>query len=121
MDIAEFRQLFEAALQLAAERAEQKIGRTVPRTFLIKLYGGGYSGHILDLETATRVLYLGADTFYRIIDVAVIEITDGRTICFVRASQHRPGPLEQTWNEPPGYGPFKQIEARDVAITPKQP
>jgi hypothetical protein len=61
-------------------------------------------------------LYLGEGRFYRIIDVAVIEIAEDYTICFVRASDHAPGTFEQTWNSPAGSGPFKQLIAKEIRV-----
>ena len=66
---------------------------------------------------AIHDLYLGTDRFYRIIDVAVIEVGKGHTTVFVRASDHKPASFEQTWNDPPGSGPFKQLIADSIKVS----
>src|SRR3954454_649096 len=113
----EFQGLFEAALEIAATNAEHKLGHKVPKDFQCLVHGAGHSGELMNLTTSVNSLYLGADRFYRIIDVAVIEVSEHTTTVFVRASAHPPGSFEQTWNTPPGSGPFKQLIAKEIKIS----
>lgn len=113
----EFTRLFEAAIETAARNAEQKLAHEVPKSFQILLYGGGHSGTLLKPPAAVDILYLGEDKFYLILDVAVVEVNKESTTVFIRASDHRPGTWEQTWNDPVGSGPFKQIISTDIKIS----
>jgi hypothetical protein len=70
----------------------------------------------LEVNQATDALYLGEDLFYRIIDIAVIEVHSQVTLLFVRASGHAPTVFEHTWNDPPGSGPFKQLLAKTIKV-----
>jgi hypothetical protein len=116
MDKQGFRELFEAALDEAAQNAERKLNREVPRNFVVLLYGLGYNGAPLDLETAVDALYLGEDSFFVIVDLAVMEVNARSTKVFVRPSGHRPVPFEHTWNYKAGTGPFKQLIAEQIKV-----
>lgn len=116
MNRQSFREQFEKALATAATNAEAKLGRPVPRTFEIELHGAGRSGVIITPDQALDALYLGEDNFYRVIDLAMIALWPSRTRVFVRASDHRPRSFDETWNEPPGSGPFKQVLAQHIQV-----
>jgi hypothetical protein len=103
-----FRGLFQAALEAAASNADEQLGRRVSRNFRIR-FGEPKARPWIDPDTALDRLYLGANRFYLIIDVAVVEAAGDWTAVYVRPSGHRPGSFEQTWNDPPGSGPFKQL------------
>jgi hypothetical protein len=113
----EFKTLFESALELAARNAETKLGRPVPRQYEIELHGGAPTTRILRKQDAFEELYLGPDRFYRIIDVAVRRISAGICTVFMSVSGHPPGSLDQTWNRPPGSGPFKQVLADEIEVS----
>jgi hypothetical protein len=118
----EFGRLFQSALDAAALDTEAKLGRQLPHRFRIRLFGAGHSGDLLSPESALDALYLGEHRFYRVIDVGTIEVGDECLTIFVRASAHTPGSFEQTWNDPPGSGPFKQLgTAQDLEIALEQP
>jgi hypothetical protein len=72
---------------------------------------------LLKKDDAFEKIYLGPDRFYRIIDVAVRRVSEDVCTVFVGISGHAPGPLNQTWNQPPGSGPFKQVLADVVKVT----
>lgn len=112
----QFSQLFKGALEVAATNAESKLGRQVPRSFQFLLYGAGFSGAVLDYDYVIDKLYLGENLFYRIIDLSVVEISQEHTKVFTRISQHAPGTFDQTWNTPPGNGPFKQLIAEKIKV-----
>ena len=117
MDKKEFQKLFEDALEKAAWNAEEKLGCILPRNFVIKLYGPGHSsGTLMSVVSAVDVLYIDDRLFYRVIDVAVIEVSKEKTVVFTRVSGHAPSTFEKTWNDPYGSGPFKQIIAKDINI-----
>ena len=113
----EFSQLFSKALEDAAAYAEERLGRAVARDFEIELHGAGHSGICLSPDEALNLLFISEDRFYRVIDVAVIEIRPTKTRIFVRPSDHTPSAFEETWNQPPGAGPFKQIYAEHFRIS----
>ena len=110
----EFHSLFLKVLEESAQAAESKLSTKIPRKFEIQLYGAGYSGVIMDLDSVFNILYLGEQRFYRVIDVAITGWGDTKTRVFVRVSDHQPATFEKTWNTPPGYGPFKKLMASKV-------
>src|SRR5215510_2921888 len=116
MTKSEFRLLLEQALEEAARNTSKRLGYEVPRQFIILLHGAGDSGDPMDTETAVDQLYLSEDRFYLIIDVAIIHVHSHHSIVFVRASSHDPGPFAQTWNNPLGNGPFKQLIVNEIKI-----
>ena len=59
-------------------------------------------------------LFLSETEFYRIIDLAVVDISPTTTWVWARESGHRPVAFEATWNQPPGSGPFKQLIAEEI-------
>ncbi len=116
MNKEEFKVLFERALEVAAQNAEEKIGHAVPREFEIEFHGKAPNPRILRKEEALEEIYIDADRFYRIINVAVRRISKGVTTVFVGISGHAPGRFDQTWNRPSGSGPFKQVLANDLRL-----
>ena len=61
---------------------------------------------------------MGEDRFFKIVDLAVMEIDHDKTTVFTRVSGHPPCSLDETHNTPFGSGPFKQIlygELKDVS------
>lgn len=113
----EFARLFEVALEEAARNAEKALSRDIPRVFKIRLHAAGLSGELLNVSSALEALYLGEDKFFRIIDLMVIEVNSTQSIVFVRPSSHTPSSFHDTWNDPPGMGPFKQIIAEKIKYT----
>ena len=114
----EFRTLYERALDVAAQNAEAKLRCSVPRNFQIELHGGAPSARTLSKDEAFEEIYLGPDSFYRVIDLSVCRVEHGLSIVYMVISGHRPGPLDQTWNQPPGNGPFKQVLASEISTRP---
>ncbi|MGA2869607.1 MAG: hypothetical protein ABSF34_10660 [Verrucomicrobiota bacterium] len=116
MSREEFKIIFEHALDAAAQNAEKKLGRPVPRQFEIEMHGLVPHSRILTKDLAFEEIYINPNQFYRIIDVSVRRVSkDISTICMV-ISGHAPGPLSQTWNQPPGSGPFKQVLADKLEL-----
>jgi hypothetical protein len=120
MTKAEFKVLFDAALERAAVNADEQLGYRVPRNFHIN-FGNPRAPVSIPAEEALDRLYLGEDRFFPVIDVAVVEVGDDRTIVYVRPSGHTPGPFERTWNDPPGSGPFHQLIAQTIKTPPTLP
>jgi hypothetical protein len=112
----EFRDLFLRALSAAAENADARLGRPVPRSFVIELHAPTSAGRMLSVDQALDQIYLGKDRFFRIIDVTIRRLLPGTSVAFVRVSGHSPAPFSQTW-DPSHLGPFKQI----IADTIEQP
>jgi hypothetical protein len=110
----EFKALFDQALEVAAENAEGKLGHSVPRRFEIEMHGLAPQPRILKKDDALEEIYLGPDRFYRIIDLSVRRVSKDVCTVFVGISGHTPGSFNQTWNQPSGSGPFKQVLAGEV-------
>ena len=117
MNKEEFRLIFEQALEMAAQNADAKLGHPVPRRFEVEMHGLAPHPRILGKDQAFEEIYLGPDRFYRIIDIAVRRVRADTCTVYMRISGHVPGLLEQTWNRPPGSGPFKQILAKNIEVT----
>jgi hypothetical protein len=116
MDRQQVAALFQSTLEAAARHAEAKLGRSIPRDFEIELHGAGHSRSLLDAQAVLDILYLGPDRSYRVVDVAVIAVGVRRTRASVRVSGHEPGSWDQTWNDPPGSGPFRQLIAERIGV-----
>jgi hypothetical protein len=111
---AAFGERLGAELETAARNAEARLGRPVPRRFVVLLYGAGHPRDRLAVETATAALWLGLERFYLYIDVAVVEVGPESTTVFVRASGHPPGPWEETCGMGSDTGSFQQALAERV-------
>ncbi len=113
MTKAEFRNLFLRALSAAAENAEARLARPVPRSFMIELHAPPSPGQTISVDRALDRIYLGKDRFYRIIDIAIRRLLPQKSVAFVRVSGHPPAPFSETW-DPADMGPFKQIVAEKI-------
>lgn len=106
----QFLSLFEKNIENALQLAEKVLNASISRNIEIELHGAEYSGLLTDVEKAVDILYLGEDRFYRIIDVGVKGVGESRTRVFVGVSGHEPARFDETWDIPPGNGPFKPVE-----------
>ncbi len=113
MTRAEFLRLFQGALNLAADNAETRLRKPIPRSFLVSLHAFGLDDRPLSVDDAVDKLYLGSDRFFRIIDVAIVEVRSDASVVFVRPSGHPPDAWSTTW-DPTSRGPFKQIIADKI-------
>jgi len=111
----EFRDIFRHALEKAVQNAESKLGHAIPHDLRIELHGQAAHPRQMSVDEALDALYLGPDKFFRVIDVAVRNVSNTTTTVFMGISGHAPCRLEETWNDPPGAGPFKQIMAERIA------
>jgi hypothetical protein len=112
----EFKTLFAQALDLAAQNAEKELGYRIPRVFTIELHAPGFLGRSVAPEAALDAVYLGDDRFYKIIDVAVKEVSRTSTTAFMRVSGHSPAEWSKTWG-PGNSGPFKPILSKEIRQT----
>jgi hypothetical protein len=109
----EFRKLFLKALNSAADDAEARLAKPVPRSFVIELHAPRSPGKVLDVDKALDQLYLGNDRFYRVIDISIKAARPGKSVAFVRVSGHAPTGFARTW-DPSRLGPFKQMTAETI-------
>ena len=112
----EFKVLFERALNVAAENAEQQLGRPVPRSFEIEFHGDYPLARMMKKDDAFEAIYLGPDRFFRVIDISVSRISKDVSTIYMAVSGHPPDTWDRTWNQPPGSGPFKQVFAAKIAV-----
>ena len=110
MERQNFRELFLAKLGRAAELAEARLGHPVPRQFGILRGTPEEDGRRVSLDDALAELWLSETRFYRIIDLAVVELSPSTTWVWARESGHPPSAFDETWNDPRGSGPFKILE-----------
>jgi hypothetical protein len=108
MTRTEFRKCFERALNIAAQDVEAKLEEPISHSFLIKLHSFGCDDRLMSIDEAIDKIYLGSDSFYRIIDVAIEEVLQKESVAFVRVSGHLPDAIGKTW-DPTGLGPFKPM------------
>jgi hypothetical protein len=109
----EFGELFLKALTKAVEFVEHKHSVSLPRQFLIALHSPKSSGERMQFGDALDHLYLAPDRFFKIIDVAVIELIPNTSVMFVRVSGHAPAEFASTLDTAQ-FGPFKIIEAAQI-------
>ena len=109
----EFRELFLRALSSAADNAEEKLGKPIPRSFVIELHAPSCPGRTVSVDQALDQIYLRSDRFHRIIDVAIKELRPEQAVAFVRVSGHPPAEFSETWDSS-ALGPFKQIIADQI-------
>ncbi len=64
----------------------------------------------MNLDKAIDVMFVSEDEYYPTIDVGPKRIQDDNLVIFVGISGREPTSFSQTWNTPPGSGPFKVIE-----------
>ena len=109
MSRRDFDLLFRRKLREAADLAEAKLGRSIPRNFGILRGSSGPDGRRVSIEQAVSELFLSETEFYRVIDLAVVEVSATTTWVWARESGHHPAAFEVSWNQQPGSGPFKHL------------
>jgi len=114
MSRREFELLFRRKLDEATDLAESKLGRSLARNVGILRQSPKSDGRRISVEEAVSELFLSETEFYRIIDLAVVEVSPTTTWVWARESGHQPAAFEATWNQPPGSGPFKQLIAEQI-------
>jgi hypothetical protein len=105
----EFKSRFVAAIAEARRLTAEAYHVDLAPDDEINLHGAGVSGAAMSIEEAVERLYLGDQWFFKIIDVAVMRVQGTRTIEFVRASNHTPCEIDETWNRGEGIAPFKAV------------
>jgi hypothetical protein len=111
----QFATLFQEALSEATTEIEAQTQRTLPRHFLIELHAFGYGRNDrLSLTQTLDLLYINEEQFYRVIDIALIEVRSDATIFFVRVSGDHPSSWTETWNADSGKGSFKKMFAQTI-------
>ncbi len=105
MDITEFTNLFDAALKLSLESAEKAQGCRMDTPTAFEVHAPNSSEELVGKQEAIKLIYIGENEFFKIIDISVIE-RDGQFVGFVRVSGHRPVSVEETY-DPSDLGPFK--------------
>jgi hypothetical protein len=116
MTRAEFQALLLRKLEEAAQQADVRHGRKIPRDFGIVLGAPNTTGRHVSITDALAELYISESSFYRCIDLALTEVASGKAWFWAQKSGHEPGPFESTWNAPPGSGPFKIAEFEHVSF-----
>jgi hypothetical protein len=106
MTKVDFCMLFCRVLNMAADKADAKMDKPIPRSFLINLHAFGKDNRLMSIDKTVNMIYLGSERFYRIIDVGIEEVLPSESVAFVRVSGHAPDAFGATW-DPSGLGPFK--------------
>ena len=104
-----FERLFLKGIQRAIDDAQHYISDPLPGQVCFELANFGQSRKTLSFDEIVPFLYKDG-YFPQIVDIAVKGIRNEQTLIWVRASDHPfVRDLAQTWNTPPGMGPFKSI------------
>ena len=104
-----FRDLLLKCIRTAIERAQKDIADPLPEQWSLELAAFGQAGKITPLEEVLSFLHVHG-TFPRIVDVGVRGVTKDTTLIWIRPSAHPYiSDMQETWNPPPGTGPFKSI------------
>ena len=109
----EFRSYFAKALRAGAERSAKRFDLPLPTEFSVELHGAGNAGTQLTESAAADALYIDSSSFYKIIDVAIVQVSGNRAVAFVRAAAFAPCPWEATF-DPAGLGPFAPTLSDDI-------
>ena len=104
---------FAKPLRASADRAAEHFGVPRPSQYSVELHGAGYAGKRLTESAAGDALYIDSSRFYKIIDVAIVEVSRDRAVAFVRAAGFEPCPWEATL-DPAGLGPFNPGLSEDI-------
>lgn len=105
VDKSSFALLFQDAVGRALEEAGVPAASHEP---VVEFHGKPNPIGNVTVEEALDFLWLSADRFYRVVDVAAFVGEDNPPVIFVRPAGFEPSPYENTW-EPSGLGPFKVI------------
>lgn len=104
-----FRDLLLECIRITMDTAQKDIADSLPEKLSLELAAFGQVGKITALDEVLSFLYVQG-TFPRVIDVAVKGITKDATLIWIRPSAHPyVNDIRETWNQPPGTGPFKSI------------
>jgi len=115
MDKAAFALAFQDAVEIACRSAEKSLGRNLSRNVIVRMYGAGVNGLDISPQDFIDRAYISDRSFYRLIDVMVVEIVGTRPVVFSRISSHPPDQLSKCWNG--DKGPFKQLTAEYISQT----
>jgi hypothetical protein len=105
MDKTGYALLFQEAIRRALQQAGLSATLSEP---VVEFHGRPNPKRRVKVDEALDFLWLSADRFYRIVDVAAFSGEDNPPVIFVRPAGFEPSTYEDTW-EPSGLGPFKVI------------
>jgi len=86
-----FYRAFLDAVETACKVAETLLGRKLDRDIIVRMYGAGVGGIDVSPEVFVDRAYLNKDAFYRLIDIAVVEVVGTRPVVFAWIRVHPPG------------------------------
>lgn len=103
------RELLKKCINTTIENVQKEISDPLPRTLYLELAAFGRSGKEASLEEVMSYLYIDG-TFPQVVDIGIKGISKGSTLIRIRPSSHTyVREISDTWNQPPGMGPFKSI------------
>jgi hypothetical protein len=105
MDKSSFAILFETAIQRTLEQADLSPAES---DLLVEFHGLSNPSEPIPTSEAIDLLWISPDSFYFIVDVAVILDRNSPVLMFVRPTGHEPVPFFNTW-DPADLGPFRAI------------
>jgi hypothetical protein len=102
-------ELLKRCINSTIDDVQEEIPDPLPRTLYLELAAFDRSGKDTSFEEVMSLLYIDG-TFPQVVDIGVKGITKGSTIIWIRPSSHTyVSNISDTWNQPPGMGPFKSI------------
>ena len=103
------RLLLEKGITTTLVEAQKEVSYTLPQQIYITLGAFRQDDRDLSIEEVMQFLFQEG-AFPRVVDIAVRGIKNGRTLIWIRPSDHPyVTTLVETWNTPPGMGPFKSL------------
>jgi hypothetical protein len=105
----QFEALLDAAVERTVEVAQRDVAEPLPPSRRYRLRSFGFDDEDLSLDAIADLLYFDG-TFPPIVDVSVRGIAGDATLIWLIVPGYPwTSELEQTWNDPPGSGPFKSL------------
>jgi hypothetical protein len=103
------RDLLFRCIDMTLKSVQREVTEPLPQQLCFELAAFGQAGREISLEEVLSFIYVNG-TFPRIIDVAIRGTTEKCTLIWIRPSSHAyVNNIADTWNQPPGMGPFKSI------------
>jgi hypothetical protein len=103
------RDLLDQCIDMTLKTVQGEVAEPLPEQICLELATFGRSGRTSSLEEVLSLLYING-TFPRVVDIAIKGIARECTIIWIRPSGHAyVSDITDTWNQPPGMGPFKSI------------
>lgn len=114
MNQTEFKELFRNKVYEAIAAAPELEKNAAGKEWRFEVHGGGQQGQVFDFDAALDVIFIDDSRFYPTIDIGLRHVSNDTALFFLGVSGREPVPFGETWNHPPGGGPFKVVVSSDA-------